>query len=216
MTRTHCVFCVVVCLFAATGAAAAPKPDSSYTTAQILSYLQDKAFGGFAKRVPGARGTVGARHTLWQAGAADSIDNFTYTDHSNTRLEARIEIPIFDLGYLKNRDREKLEHKAYVMKSLSKILAAQKAVKITEARIATVSQRREYVNTQVNLKLANRSDLFGVEDNLFSLQSQLYEAQSTLEQRAIELAVIAENDWLEAYRMIIKWDGVLFAPVGKK
>jgi len=187
------------------------KPDTTtYTTDQIMKYLQDKSFSGLSKNVPNARGTIGARHALWQAGSSDNIEDFTYTGHSNTRLEARIEIPIFDLSYLRNKDKEKLEHRAFVMKSLSRILAAQKSVNIIETRIATVRQRREYMNTQVNLKLANRSDLFGIEDNLFSLQSQLFESQSTLEQRIIELAMLAESDWLEAYKMIIKWDGILF------
>jgi len=183
---------------------------TTYTTDQIMKYLQEKSFSGLSKNIPNARGTIGARHALWQAGASDNFDDFTYTGHSNTRLEARIEIPIFDLSYLRNKDKEKLEHRAFVMKSLSRILAAQKSVNIIETRITTVRQRREYMNTQVNLKLANRSDLFGIEDNLFSLQSQLFESQSTLEQRVIELAMLAESDWLEAYNMIIKWDGILF------
>ena len=200
---------------AATAHAHAQPKDSLYTTAQIMTYLQDKAFG-ITKAIPNVRGTVGARHALWQAGATDPIDNFTYSDYSNTRLEAKIEIPIFDLSYLRNRDKEKLEHRAFVLKSLSKILAAQKAVLVTETRLSTVRQRRDYVNTQVNLKLANRSDLFTIEDNIFALQTQQFEAQSTLEQRVIELAMLAENDWPEAYRMIIKWDGVLFKKSGEK
>jgi hypothetical protein len=210
-----------LCLFFALTAAAMLSPvlaqpkDSSFTTEQILAYLQSKAFGGLTSHIPNIRGTANARQTIWQTGASDPIDDFVYADYSNTRLEAKIEIPIFDLSYLRNRDKEKLEHRTFVMKALSKILAAQKAVSLLETRIGTVRQRRDYMNTQVNLKLANRSDLFAIEDNLFSLQSQLFEAQSTLEQRVLELATLAENDWQKAYWMIIKWDGVLIDPATK-
>jgi hypothetical protein len=200
---------------AAAATAHAQAKDSLFTTAQIMGYLQDKAFG-ITKSIPNIKGTVGARHALWQTGASDPINDFVYSDYSNTRLEAKIEIPIFDLSYLRSRDKEKLEHRAFVLKSLSKILAAQKAVLVTETRLSTVRQRREYINNQVNIKLANRSDLFAIEDNIFTLQTQLFEAQSTLEQRVIELAMLAENDWPEAYRMIIKWDGVLFKKAGDK
>jgi hypothetical protein len=216
LMKQFCRLCLVLALAGAVlspTAATAQTKDTSYTTDQIMTYLQSKAFSGLGKNVPGAKGSIGARHSLWQTGASDPINDFVYSDYSNTRLEAKIEIPIFDLSYLRNRDKEKIEHRAFVMKALSRILAAQKAVKVTESQIYTMNQRREYMNTQVNLKLANRSDLFSIEDKLFSLQSQLFEAQSTLEQRVIELAVLAENDWQEAYRMIIKWDGVLFAPV---
>jgi hypothetical protein len=217
--KSFCGLCLIlaVLLLSPTAATAqAQQKDTSYTTDQIMAYLQSKAFGGLGKNVPGAKGTIGARHALWQTGASDPINDFVYSDYSNTRLEAKIEIPIFDLSYLRNKDREKLEHRAFVMKALSKILAAQKAVKVTENQIFTMNQRRDYINNQVNLRIANRSDIFPIEDKLFSLQSQLFEAQSTLEQRVIELAILAENDWQEAYRMIIKWDGILFAPVKKK
>jgi hypothetical protein len=178
--------------------------------------LQSKVFaGGLAASIPNVKGVVGARHSLWQSGTNDSIADFVYSDFSNTRLEAKIEIPIFDLSYLRNRDREKHEHRAFVMKGLSRILAAQKAVALIEGRIGTVRERRKYTETQINLKLANRTDLFAVENEIYSQQAQLYEAQSTLEQRIIELAMLADKDWYEAYTMIIKWDGVLFEK-GKK
>jgi len=213
LMETFCGFCLVLCILSPCAALA--KTDSTgntvYTTEQIMSYLQNKTFGGLAKNVPAARGTVGARHALWQTGATDPINDFVYSDYSNTRLEAKIEIPIFDLSYLNNRDKEKSEHRAFVLKSLSKILAAHKAVGVTEARITTVRKRHEYVSKQIELKLANKSDLFAIEDNLYSLQAQLSNELSDYEQQVVDLATLAKNDWQEAYQMIIKWDGVLFA-----
>jgi hypothetical protein len=200
--------CAILYLFIAGNAAATPK-DSTYTTAQILSYLQSKVFGALSA-VPNVKGSVGARHSIWQTGAADSITDFVYSDYSNTRLEAKIEIPIFDLSYLRNKDREKIEHRATVMKGLSRILAAQKTVTNTENRISTIRARYKYTSEQVTLKLANRTDLFNYENEIFAQQTLLYEAQTTLEQRIIDLAMLAGKDWIEAYQMIIKWDGILF------
>jgi len=97
-----------------------------------------------------------------------------------------------------------------VMKHLSLILAAQKHVMVIENSISANRKRRTEIEKQIEAKVAYRTDLAPIEDKSYTLQSQLYETQSTLEQRVIELAVLAEEDWLEAYRMIIKWDGKLF------
>jgi hypothetical protein len=212
--KSFCGLCCILYFFTAGSAAATPKPDSTYTTAQILSYLQGKVFTALST-VPNVKGSVGARHSIWQTGTTDSITDFVYSDFSNTRLEAKIEIPIFDLSYLRNKNNEKLEHRAFVMKSLSQILAAQKSVTGIESRIATLRARHKYTTEQINLKLANRTDLFNYENEIFAQQTLLYEAQSTLEQRIIDLAILAGRDWLEAYAMIIKWDGVLFDKVKK-
>jgi hypothetical protein len=183
--------------------------DSTYSTDQIITYFYSKTFFGIKAIVPDLKASVGARHSLWQSGSQDSSD-FFYTDHSNTRLEAKIEIPILDVSYLKDRSKDKNELRAFVMKSLSKILAAQKSVKILEIRSSSLNTRLDYLRNQITLKLLNKADIFPVENEFYSIQSQLYESQSTLEQRIIELAVISGNDWLEAYKMIIKWDTKLF------
>lgn len=183
--------------------------DSTYSTDQIITYFYSKTFFGIKAVFPDIKASVGARQSLWQSGAQDSTD-FLYTDRSNTRLEAKIEIPILDVSYLKDRSKDKNELRAFVMKSLSKILAAQKSVKILEIRSSSLNTRLDYLRNQITLKLINKADIFPVENEFYSIQSQLYESQSTLEQRIIELAVISGNDWLEAYKMIIKWDTKLF------
>jgi hypothetical protein len=162
LIRQYCGLCLalILAILLSPAPAAAQTQEradtTKYTTEQVMTYLQNKAFGGFARNVPNVRGSIGARHALWQGGA-------------------------------------------------------QKVVNVLENQLAVVRARRDYMNTQVNLRLANRSDLFGIEDNMFSLQARLFEAQSVLEQRVIELSMLAENNWLEAYNMIIKWDGILFA-----
>jgi len=204
--KSYCGLCFVL-LFISFPFARETK-DSTYSTDQIISYFYSKTFFGI-KAIPDLKASVGARHSLWQSGSQDSSD-FLYTDHSNTRLEAKIEIPILDVSYLKDRSKDKNELRAFVMKSLSKILAAQKSVKILEIRSNSLNTRLDYLRNQVSLKLVNKSDMFPVENEFYAIQTQLYESQSTLEQRIIELAVIAGNDWLEAYKMIIKWDTKLF------
>jgi hypothetical protein len=183
--------------------------DSVYTSEQILNYLYKKSFGGVENLVPNVRGTVGAKQSLWQQDKAPAA-NYVYAEPWKTRLEANIEIEVFNFSYSRNRDKEKNEFRAFVMKHLSQILAAQKHVMVLENSIGANRKRRGELEKQIEAKIAYRADLAPLEDRMYSLQSQLYEAQSTLEQRAIELAMLAEEDWLEAYRMIIKWDGKLF------
>jgi hypothetical protein len=184
--------------------------DSVFTSEQILSYLYKKSFGGVENLVPNVRGTVGAKQSLWQQDKAPASANYVYAEPWKTRLEANIEIEVFNFSYSRNRDKEKNEFRAYVMKHLSQILAAQKLVMVLENSIGTNRKRRGELEKQIEAKIAYRADLAPLEDRMYSLQSQLYEAQSTLEQRVIELAMQAEEDWIEAYRMIIKWDGKLF------
>lgn len=207
LMKSYCGLCLLLMIFTFSVTAGTQKK-ITYTTEQILDYFYSKTFD-IKSHVPNIRSSLGMRHSLWQTGDKDSTD-YVYADHSNTRLEARIEIPILDIGYLRDHSKEKVEFRAFVMKSLSRILAAQKSVAILEKRSGLIKTRLRYLKNQANLKLVNKSDMFPVEDNLFAVQSQLFEAQSTLEQRIIDLSVIAGNSWLEAYRMIIKWDGELF------
>jgi hypothetical protein len=184
--------------------------DSSYTSEQILTFLYKKSFGGIENIVPNVKGTVGARQSLWQDKTPAASNNYVYAEPWKTRLEANIEIEVFNFGYSRNRDKEKNDFRAFVMKHLSQILAAQKHVMVIENSISANRKRRNDLEKQIDAKITNRTELIPFEDKAYSLQSQLYEAQSTLEQRVIELAMLAEEDWLEAYRMIIKWDGKLF------
>ncbi len=207
LMKSYCGLCLV--LFIVSLSFARDMKDSTYSTEQILSYFYSKTFFGIKALFPDIKSSVGVRQALWQTGAQDSTD-YIYADHSNTRLEAKVEIPILDVSYLKDRSKDKDELRAFVMKSLSKILAAQKSVQVLETRSSSLKTRLEYLRNQVSLKLVNKADLFPVEDQFYSVQAQLYDSQSTLEQRIIDLAVIAGNDWLEAYRMIVKWDSKLF------
>jgi len=207
LMKSYCGLCLVLFIFSLSFAR--DMKDSTYSTEQILSYFYSKTFFGIKALFPDIKSSVGVRQALWQTGAQDSTD-YIYADHSNTRLEAKVEIPILDVSYLKDRSKDKVELRAFVMKSLSKILAAQKSVQVLETRSSSLKTRLEYLRNQVSLKLVNKADLFPVEDQFYSVQAQLYDSQSTLEQRIIDLAVIAGNDWLEAYRMIVKWDSKLF------
>lgn len=207
LMKSYCGLCLVL-VFVSFSFSRDSK-DSTFSTDQILSYFYSKTFLGLKSIVPDLKASLGARHSLWQTGSQDSTD-YIYADHSNTRLEAKVEIPILDVSYLKDRSKDKDELRAFVMKSLSKILAAQKSVNILDTRSGGLRTRLEYLRNQVTLKLVNKADIFPVEDEFYAVQSQLYDAQSTLEQRIIDLAVIAGNDWLEGYKMIVKWDGKLF------
>jgi hypothetical protein len=206
LMKSYCGLCLILALFSISFARGSG--DSSYTTEQILSYFYSKTFG-LKSLVPDLKSSVALRHSLWQTGSYDSTD-YIYADRSTTRLEARVEMPILDVSYLKDRSKDKDELRAFVMKSLSKILAAQKSVNVLESRLSAINRRLEYLRTQATLKLVNKSDIFPVEDEFYNVQTQLNEAQSTLEQRIIDLAVIAGNDWLDAYNIIVKWDGKLF------
>jgi hypothetical protein len=206
LMKSYCGLCLILFVFSTSIFAS---QDTTYSTEQILSYFYSKTFSGIKAIIPDMKASIGARHSLWQTGALDSTD-YIYADRSNTRLEARVEIPILDISYLKDRSKDKNELRAIVMKSLSKILAAQKTVNILETRSSALKLRLEYQRNQVALKLINKSDMFSLEDAFYTVQSQLYESQSTLEQRIIDLAVIAGNDWLEVYKMIVKWDTKLF------
>lgn len=207
LMKSYCGLCLVLAFFSVSFSR--DLKDSTYTTDQILTYFYSKTFLGIKALMPDFKASVGARHSLWQTGAQDSTD-YVYSDHSNTRLEAKVEIPILDVSYLKDRSKDKDELRAFVMKSLSKILAAQKSVNVLDTRSSGLKTRLEYLRNQVTLKLVNKADIFPVEDQFYMIQTQLYESQSILEQRIIDLAVIAGNDWLEAYKMIVKWDGKLF------
>lgn len=197
-----------LCLILALTLHAAETPSKSYSTDDIFSYLCSKAYG-ITSTVPDFKLTASARQSLWNTGQRDSTD-YIYLDRSTTRLEARLDVPILDLGYLRDRSRDKVELRSHVMKSLSKILAAQKTVKVLEERASALRTRVSYTQNQVNLKLANKNDLFPIEDQFYSVQTQLFEAQSTLDQRIVELASVAGGDWKEAFTMIQKWDGNLF------
>jgi hypothetical protein len=207
LMKSYCGLCLV--MFVVFQSFAFDSKDTTFSTEKILSYFYSKTFLGIKGLMPDLKASIGARHSLWQTGAQDSTD-YIYADRSNTRLEAKIDIPILDVSYLKNRSKDKDELRAFVMKSLSKILAAQKSVNILETRSSGLRTRLEYLRNQVTLKLLNKSDIFPIEDEFYAILTQLYESQSTLEQRIIDLAVIAGNDWLEAYKMIVKWDGKLF------
>jgi hypothetical protein len=204
--KNYCGLCLLLALI--TSATAGEISHQTFSADQLLSYFYVKSFN-LATAVPPIKTSLAIRHSLWQTGEQDSAE-YVYHDLSNTRLEARLDIPILDLAYLRDRSKDKDELRAFVMKSLSKILAAQKSVSILSSRAFALSARIDYLKNQVNLKLVNKSELFPVEDQLYSVQSQLYDAQSTLEQRIIDLAVIAGNDWQYAYTMVIKWDGKLF------
>ncbi|NLE00507.1 MAG: hypothetical protein GX640_11595 [Fibrobacter sp.] len=206
LMKAYCGLCLVLVVFS--NSYSLNTSDSTYSTEQILSYFYSKSFS-VKSVLPDIRASIGARHSLWQTGSLDSTD-YVYADRSNTRLEARIEIPVLDISYLRDRSKDKNELRAFVMKSLSKILAAQKAVNVLETRSGSLKSRLEYQRNQVALKLINKSDLFSIEDAFYNVQSQLYESQSVLEQRIIDLAVIAGNDWLECYKMIVRWDTKLF------
>jgi len=207
--QTYCVLSIAILLLSpAASYPASQQQDKPVTTDQIVSFLFSKAFG-FKTVLSDAKTSFSARQALWQQGDEDSTD-YIYRDRSNTRLEVRLDVPIFDLSYYRDRSKEKRECQAFIMKSLSKILAAQKSVNTLEARVSVLNSRHKYLHGQVKLSLANKTALFTVEDQLLSTQSQLYEAQSTLEQRIIDLAILAGNHWEEAYDMIIKWDGKLF------
>jgi hypothetical protein len=184
--------------------------DSSYTSEQILTFLYKKSYGGVENVVPNVKGTVGAKQSLWQDKTPSGTNNYVYAEPWKTRLEANIEIEVFNFSYSRHRNKEKNDFRAFVMKHLSQILAAQKHVMVIENSISANRKRRNDLEKQIDAKIANRTELIPFEDKAYTLQSQLYEAQSTLEQRVIELAMQAEEDWLEAYRMIIKWDGKLF------
>ena len=184
--------------------------DSSrtYSTKDIVSFLFSKAFG-FTSIVPDAKTTFSARHSLWEMNDRDS-SGAVYLQDPNTRLELRLDVPIFDISHYKDRSRQKRESQAFILKSLSRILAAQKTVNTLENRISVLNARLSYLKNQVKLSLANKTDLFSIEDQLLAAQSQMFDAQSSLEQRIIDLAIVAGNHWQEAYNMIIKWDGKLF------
>jgi hypothetical protein len=184
--------------------------DSCYTSEQILTFLYKKSFSGMENIVPNVKGTIGAKQSLWQDKTPSVANNYVYAEPWKTRLEANIEIEVFNFNYSRHRDKEKNDFRAFVMKHLSQILAAQKHVMVIENSMSANRKRRNDLEKQIDAKIANRTELTPFEDKSYTLQSQLYEAQSTLEQRVIELAVLAEEDWLEAYRMIIKWDGKLF------
>jgi hypothetical protein len=207
LMKSYCGLCLVL-VFVSLSFSRDSK-DSTYSTEQILSYFYSKAFLGIKAIVPDIKASVGARQSLWQTGSQDSTD-YVYADRANTRLEARIDIPLLDVSYLKDRSKDKDELRAFVMKSLSKILAAQKAVNILETRSSSLKTRLDYLRGQVAIKIINKSELFAVEDQFYSVQTQLYESQSTFEQRVIDLAVIAGTDWLDAYNMVVKWDAKLF------
>lgn len=206
LMKSYCGLCLVL-LFISNSFSRVPL-DSAYSTEQILSYFYSKTFHGKAV-IPDIKASFGARHSLWQTGAQDSTD-YVYADRSTTRLEAKVDIPILDMSYLKDRSKYKNELRAFVMKSLSKILAAQKAVDILETRSSALKSRLDYQRNQVALKLINKSDLFSIEDQFYTVQTQHCESQSILEQRIIDLAVIAGDDWLAAYKMILRWDSKLF------
>jgi len=215
--HSRLIIAIAVAAAALPGAVFGQTKDSSYTTEQVLTYLQKKAFDGVENLVPNVRGTVGAKQSLWQDKTPTGTGNYVYAEPWKTRLEANIEIEVFNFSYSRNRNKEKIDFRGFVMKHLSQILAAQKHVMVLENSIAALRKRRTDIEKQIDAKLAYRTDLIPLEERLFSLQSQLYEAQSTLEQRVIELAMQAEEDWLEAYKMIIKWDGKLFEqPKGGK
>lgn len=207
LMKSYCGLCLIL-VFCGFHIFAATTKDSVYTTDQLLSYFYGKSFG-LPSVIPDLKSSVAVRHSLWQSGSQDSTD-YVYADHSNTRLEAKVEIPILDLKYLKDRSKDKIEFRAFFMKSLSKILAAQKNVDGLASRAGTVRVRLDYLKTQMSLKLANKSEIFPIEDELYAIQAQQNEAQSVLEQRIIDLAVVAGNEWYEAYHMILKWDGRLF------
>jgi hypothetical protein len=197
-----------LCLLLAFTLQAAETPSKTYSTPDLISYFEGKVFSA-TTLLPGFKTTASVRHSLWETGGRDSTD-YIYADHSNTRLEARIDIPLLDLSYLRDRTRDKNELRSMVMKSLTRILAAQKTVAVQTERLNGLSARLSYTRTQVTLKLANKSDLFPLEDQFYNLQAQLFESQATLDQRIIELASIAGDDWKEGYTMITKWDGKLF------
>ena len=200
-------FCGLCLLFVFT-IQAAETSSKTYSTEDIFSFLCSKAYG-ITSNVPDFKLTASARQSLWNNGQRDSTD-YIYLDRSTTRLEARLDIPILDLGYLRDRSRDKVELRSHVMKSLSKILAAQKTTKVLEERASALRARVTYTQNQVNLKLANKNDLFPLEDQYYNVQTQLFESQSTLDQRIVELATVAGADWKEAFTMIQKWDGNLF------
>ena len=208
LLKSYCNLVLILFLAGSVMAGQSPKPDTTkVTTTQLIDYFTSKAFG--AKSIlPNLKASAAVRHAFWQTGDQDSTD-YAYTDRSNTRLEARLDIPILDISYLRDRSKDKIELRAHVMKSLTKILAAQQTTNLLQVRLNTIRSRLDYLRNQVNIKLINKSDLFPVEDQFYNVQAQLFEGQSTLDQRIIDLAVIAGNDWPDAYRMIARWDGVL-------
>lgn len=205
--RAYCGHFILFLIVAASACSAAQPSDTSYSTDQILSYFFTKTFD-LQSNIPDFKSSIGARHTLWQTGSPDN--STSPTDLANTRLEAKIEIPIFDYSYMRGRDKEKIALRASVMKLLSSILSAQKIVNLLEVRCGAARNRIEYTKTQTQLKLANKTDVFPMEDAFYNSESQLYEAQSQLEQRIIDLALLAGEEWQTAYGLIIKWDGKLF------
>jgi hypothetical protein len=207
MVKAYLGLCLV--LFLSASAYPAGKDTSStYSTEDIVSFLFSKAFG-FTSIVPDAKTTFSARHSLWEMSERDSSGT-VYLQDPSTRLELRLDIPILDISHYKDRSRQKRESHAFILKSLSRILAAQKTVNTLQNRIGVLNSRLSYLKNQVKLSLANKTDLFSIEDQILAAQSQLFDAQSSLEQRIIDLAIVAGNHWQEAYTMIIKWDGKLF------
>lgn len=207
MVKAYLGLCLV--LFLSSSAFSAGRDTSTtYSTEDIVSFIFSKAFG-FSSIVPDAKTTFSARHSLWEMSDRDS-SRAVYLEDPSTRLELRLDIPILDISHYKDRSRQKRESHAFILKSLSRILAAQKTVNTLRNRISVLNSRLDYLKNQVKLSLANKTDLFSIEDQVLAAQSQLYDAQSSLEQRIINLAIVAGNHWQEAYTMIIKWDGKLF------
>lgn len=177
----------------------------SYTSADLCTYVLKHAGYGVTSYVPPINTSLSGRQSFFTRGT--DLDSFP-SGLSNSRLDLRVDIPI--TPYYSDRSKQKSELQAYIYKHLSSILAASQTLSALDNHVKLLQSRLSYTENQVKLSLANKSQLFTLEDELLKTKSSLYEAQSVLDQRIIELAMACGSDWQEAYQMIKKWDCKLF------
>lgn len=182
---------------------AAEQP-KSYSSADISSYVLKHAGYGVSSLLPRVNSSLSGRQSVFAKGT--DIDSFPPL--SNSRLDLRVDIPL--TPYYADRAKARSELQAFIYKHLSSILAASQTVSLLDSQVKLLQTRLSYMENQVKLQLTNKTELFALEDALLKTKATLFEAQSALDQRIIELAMLCGSDWREAFQMVKQWDCRLF------
>lgn len=171
--------------------------DTTYTTQQILSFVEKPAALPDLTLTANARGGFGTPEMFDAPPRGDVYSG----------LYARMDI--LSTAEIRKRKEEVRSRQSLVLHNLSKILTHEQFISFLHSQKSVYLRRKKLIQKRIDKGFSDQADIIPIEQHLIAIETKLQTERGSIRESQLTIAGLVGDKWNTLFNIIKNWDRAL-------